>query len=80
MRYFNSVKVLLGAMKFTVSGAGRLMLTRVAREKSLLSEPLVPNSKTIKAMKEARRGNLKSFDTVEALIEDLDSPLGSIPN
>lgn len=80
MRYFNSVKVLLDTMKFTASDVVRLMLTRVASKKGLPFEPLVPNSETIKAMNEARRGNLRSFDTIEALMEDLDSPLCSILN
>ena len=33
--------------------------------------PLVPNAATIEAMREARRGNLPQFDTVEALFDDL---------
>lgn len=55
----------LAAMGLTVSDAFRIMLTRVAREKALPFEPLVPNATTIEAMKEARRGDLKSFSTVE---------------
>ncbi|MBK6401716.1 MAG: type II toxin-antitoxin system RelB/DinJ family antitoxin [Rhodocyclaceae bacterium] len=47
------------------------MLTRVAREKALPFEPLVPNETTIAAMREARAGNLKSFDSVGALMADL---------
>ena len=62
----------LAAMGLTVSDALRIMLTRVAREKALPFEPLVPNAETIEAMKEARRGNLPSFDTVDELIADLD--------
>jgi len=52
--------------------AFRIMLTRVAREKALPFEPLVPNATTIEAMKEARRGGLKSFATVEDLMADLE--------
>ena len=33
--------------------------------------PLVPNAATIEAMREARRGNLPQFDSVEALFDDL---------
>jgi antitoxin component of RelBE/YafQ-DinJ toxin-antitoxin module len=36
-------------------------------------EPLVPNAVTIEAMKEARRGGLKSFATVEDLMADLNA-------
>jgi DNA-damage-inducible protein J len=63
--------VVLNAIGLTVSDAVRLMLTRVAREKSLPFEPLTPNETTIAAMREARAGNLKSFDSVEALMDDL---------
>ena len=61
----------LAAMGLTVSGALRLLLTKVAHEKALPFAPLVPNAATIEAMKEARRGNLPQFDTVEDLFDDL---------
>ena len=63
----------LAAMGLTVSDALRIMLTRVAREKALPFEPLVPNAETIQAMKEARRGNLPSFANVEELIADVNA-------
>jgi DNA-damage-inducible protein J len=65
--------IVLAAMGLTVSDAFRLMLTRIAREKSLPFDPLVPNAETIAAMKEARRGNLKTVtlkDLQAALDED----------
>ncbi|WP_445497235.1 type II toxin-antitoxin system RelB/DinJ family antitoxin [Photorhabdus sp. SF281] len=43
-------------MGLTVSDAVRMMLTRVAREKVLPFEPLVPNETTIAAMQDARKG------------------------
>ena len=61
----------LAAMGLTVSDAVRLLLTRVAREKALPFEPLIPNEATVEAMKEARRGNLPAFSTVEDLMTDL---------
>lgn len=61
----------LAAMGLTVSDAFRIMLTRIAREKALPFEPLVPSETTIAAMREARAGNLKSFDSVEALMADM---------
>ncbi len=61
----------LAAMGLTVSDAFRIMLTRVAREKALPFEPLIPNETTIAAMREARTGNLKSFESVGALMADL---------
>lgn len=63
----------LAAMGLTVSDAFRIMLTRVAREKALPFDPLVPNAVTIEAMMEARRGGLKSFATVEDLMADLNA-------
>lgn len=63
----------LAAMGLTVADAFGILLTRVAREKALPFEPLVPNSVTIEAMKEARRGGLKSFATVEDLMADLNA-------
>ena len=65
--------VVLAAMGLTVSDAFRIMLTRVAREKALPFEPLVPNKKTIQAMKEARRGNLSSFASPDELMADLNA-------
>lgn len=62
----------LAAMGLTVSDVVRLLLTRVAREKKLPFEPLIPNTATIKAMKEARAGRrLARFNSVEALMADL---------
>ena len=63
----------LAAMGLTVSDAVRLMLTRVAREKTLPFEPLVPNETTIAAMREARAGRLPRFEDVEGLMADLDA-------
>lgn len=61
----------LAAMGLTLSDAFRMLLTRVAHEKALPFEPLVPNATTIEAMKEARRGGLKSFATAEDLMANL---------
>lgn len=40
-------------------------------ETTLPFAPLVPNEVTIEAMKEARRGGLPRFASVEALLDDL---------
>ena len=61
----------LAAMGLTVSGALRLLLTKVAHEKALPFAPLVPDAATIEAMGEARRGNLPQFASVEDLFDDL---------
>jgi DNA-damage-inducible protein J len=61
--------VVLEAIGLTVSDAVRLMLTRVAREKALPFEPLVPNEETIAAMKDARDGKLETvtLDDLQAV-------------
>ena len=61
----------LAAMGLTVSDAVRLLLTKVAQEKALPFAPLVPNAVTIEAMKEARRGGLPRFNSVQDLLDDL---------
>ena len=63
----------LEAMGLTVSDAIRLLLTRVAREQMLPFDPLVPNTKTIEAIKEARQNKLPSFDTIDELMENLNA-------
>lgn len=63
----------LAAMGLTISDAVRLLLTRVAHEKALPFEPLIPNAETIAAMKEARRGGLVAFNGVDALMADLNA-------
>jgi len=65
--------IVLASMGLTVSEALRLMLTRVAKEKKLPFEPLVPNAETIAAMKEARKSKLKSFTSINDLMEDLNA-------
>ena len=66
--------VVLAAMGLTVSDAFRIMLTRIAREKALPFEPLVPNDETIKAMKQARSGNgLTKAKSVDDLMADLNA-------
>jgi len=64
----------LATMGLTVSDAFRIMMTRIASEKSLPFEPLMPNEVTINAMREARKGkNIKAFNDVDDLMADLNS-------
>lgn len=67
----NEAAAVLASVGLTLSDAFRLLLTRVAREKALPFEPLVPNEETIEAMREARQGGLQKFDSIEALMADL---------
>jgi len=61
----------LESIGLTVSDAVRLMLMRVAQDKALPFEPLIPNKKTIAAMKEARSGKLESvsLDDLQAVLD-----------
>jgi DNA-damage-inducible protein J len=64
----------LSAVGLTVSDAFRLMMLRIVAEGRLPFDPIIPNKKTIAAIKEARRGGLKSYkssaDVMAALNED----------
>ena len=64
----------LATMGLTLSDAFRMLLIRIAREKALPFEPLVPNAETIAAMKEARQGVLRRFQGAEDLMADLNAP------
>ena len=61
----------LAAMGLTVSDAVRLLLTKIAHDKTLPFEPLIPNKTTIAAMRQARAGNLTRVDSVDALMAAL---------
>lgn len=61
----------LAGMGLSVSDAIRLMLAKVARERTLPFD-VRPNGETIAAMEEARRGNLPSFASVSDLMADLN--------
>ena len=63
----------LAAMGLTVSDAFRIMLIRIAKEKALPFEPLIPNEETIKAMKAARRGEVVKVGSVDNLLADLNN-------
>lgn len=63
----------LEAMGLSVSDAFRMMMTRIAREKALPFEPLVPNEETVAAMREARRGKVHRFKDIDALMKDLNA-------
>ena len=64
----------LAAMGLSLSDAFRLLLKRVAAEKALPFEPLVPNAETIEAMKAARRGELVTAgNSSKALLASLNA-------
>ncbi len=71
-RVKDEAAAVLAAMGLTVSDAVRLMLVRVAAEKALPFEPLVPNAETVEAMK-ARRGDVVRVGSVDELLADLNA-------
>ncbi|MCL2875937.1 MAG: type II toxin-antitoxin system RelB/DinJ family antitoxin [Betaproteobacteria bacterium] len=63
----------LAAMGLTVSDAVRLLLTKVAQDKELPFEPLIPNATTIQAMRDARAGRVTKAANLEGLFHDLNA-------
>jgi DNA-damage-inducible protein J len=77
----NEAADVLRAMGLTVSDAFRMMMVKIAKEKALPFEPLVPNEETIEAMKAARRGERDRRPAGEAALKPecglLNTPAGS---
>ncbi len=63
----------LAAVGLTPSDAFRLMMVRVAKDKALPFNPLVPNAETIDAMRAARRGELTTVAPGSDLVAALDA-------
>ncbi len=61
----------LEAMGLSVSDAIRLLLLQIAEEKRLPFAVKVPNSTTVKAMKELEEGKGKRFRNSRELLRDL---------
>ena len=62
----------LAAMGLSLSDAFRLLLKRIAADKALPFEPLVPNAETVAAMRAARRGQLVTVGSLDKLFQDLN--------
>ena len=66
--------IVLAAIGLTVSDAFRLMMMRIARDKAMPFDPLVPNADTIEAMRDARAGvGSKHYPDAKAMLADLDN-------
>jgi len=63
----------LASIGLTVSDAFRLMMVRIATEKRLPFDPLVPNAETIAAMEAGRRSEVRTFNTVNNLMAELNA-------
>jgi DNA-damage-inducible protein J len=66
-------EAVLASIGLTASDAFRMMMIRIAKEKSLPFEPLVPNDETIEAMQAARRGELVTAGTPDRLLKKLNA-------
>ncbi len=72
-RVKREAEAVLASIGLTVSDAFRLMMMRIASEKKLPFEPLVPNKETIEAMKAARRGELVNVGSIDNLFAELNA-------
>ena len=59
-------------MGLSLSDAFRLLLKRVAAEKALPFEPLVPNAETREAMRAARGGEVVAVGSLDNLFRELN--------
>jgi len=72
-RVKEEASAVLASIGLTVSDAFRLMMMRIAADKALPFEPLVPNAETVEAMRAARRGEMVTIGSVDALFADLNA-------
>jgi DNA-damage-inducible protein J len=63
----------LATIGLTVSDAFRLMMMRIARDKALPFQPLIPNTETIEAMEAVRRGDVTTVHSVDELFASLNA-------
>ncbi len=63
----------LASMGLSLSDAFRLLLKRIAAEKTLPFEPLVPNAEIVEAMKAARRGDVVTVGKPSRLLASLNA-------
>ena len=71
-RLKDEAEVVLSAIGLDTSMAFRLMMTRIAEEKSLPFELHRPNETTLQAIRELRDGAVKTFDDFDAVMADVD--------
>jgi DNA-damage-inducible protein J len=71
-RIKKEAEAVLASIGLSVSDAFRLMMIRIATERALPFQPLIPNDETIEAMKAARRGELTTAESSENLLNRLN--------
>ena len=65
--------IVLSEIGLTVSDVFRMLLIRIAREKALPFEPLMPNVKTMEAITAARCGDLVTVGNLDNLLAELNA-------
>jgi len=65
--------VVLATFGLTWSEVFRLMLIRIAKDKTLPFEPLIPNAETIEAMQAVERGEVATAGSIDDLFEMLNA-------
>ena len=63
----------LADIGLTVSDAFRIMMMRIARDKALPFESLIPNAETVEAMEALERGEGVTVGSIDALFADLNA-------
>ena len=66
-------QAVLNSIGLTVSDAFRMMMMRIATEKKLPFDPLIPNAETIEAMKAGRREEVTTVGPVDDLLASLNA-------
>jgi DNA-damage-inducible protein J len=66
-------EAVLASIGLTVSDAFRMMMMRIAKEKALPFDPLIPNEETIEAMRAAQRGEFVWSGSANKLIASLNA-------
>jgi len=72
-RIKTEAEAVLASIGLTVSDAFRMMMMRIAKEKALPFEPLVPNAEAVEAMTAARRGELVDVGPADNLLASLNA-------
>lgn len=69
----DEAEIVLSAIGLDTSTAFRLMMTRIAKEKSLPFELHRPNEATLNAIRELRDGEGNKFGSFDAMMADIDA-------
>ena len=72
-RIKSEADAVLASFGLTVSDAFRMMMVRIAKEKALPFEILIPNEESIEAMKAVRRGEFEWVGPADKLLEHLNA-------